>query len=79
MKNIMDFWSTVRGVHLAEILMHELPKLTELLQNADRKQYTERIHKDTLCVFLEEEIRKGAKYVTHTEVDNDYILVIMEK
>lgn len=79
MKNIMDFWSTLRGVNLAEILIRELPKLTDLMQNVEKKQYTERIRKDTLCIFLEEEIRKGAKYVTHTEVDNDYILVIMEK
>jgi hypothetical protein len=31
----MDFWSTVRGVHLAEIVTRELPKLVKELKRAN--------------------------------------------
>ena len=33
--NRMDFWQTIRGVRLADIIQRELPKLTEELKRAN--------------------------------------------
>ena len=72
----MDFWSTVLGHHLAEVLIRTLPKLA----GEEKKQYCRTCgatNQAILSVF-EEEQKKGSRLVTSMPTSNNQVVLVFE-
>lgn len=79
----MDFWDTIRGNHLADVLIRHLPKLTEALNDLQkpvkRTQHAQVVDKDAVATYLNEEFEKGRVFVSATQLDFKEVLVITEE
>lgn len=69
----LTFWDTIRGNHLADILIRELPKLTK-----KKAQYAETMADAEVPAFLAERIGAGERYINHFSYNGE-TTVIMEK
>lgn len=69
----MDFWNTVLGHHLADVLIHYLPKLAE----QKREQYIIKTDVANFEKVVREEIAKGNRYITNT-TDGTHAIFIFE-
>lgn len=76
----MSFWETVKGNHLADVLMHTLPDIAEVLQEkrVEREQYVKKVAHGFLEDYITTEIELGRRYVDAIPVGNHF-LVVMEK
>ena len=73
MRNAMNFWDTIRGVHLADTLIRILPKMEESLSTiakGKRKQHASVVYKESLQEFLNDEFANGRVLVSMTAIDN---------
>lgn len=69
----VTFWDTIKGQQLAEILIRELPKLTN-----SKEQYTENMPDEEVHYFLEKKLKAGERYIGHYSYGG-MITIIMEK
>lgn len=74
----MSFWETIQGHHLADVLIHNLPKI------ADREQYSIRVSEVEKFDVIEKEIRNGSKFMTEVKDRSNHslsnvVLLIFEK
>lgn len=69
----VTFWDTIKGQQLAEILIRELPKLTN-----SKEQYTENLPDEEVHYFLEKKLKAGKRYIGHYSYGG-MTTIIMEK
>ena len=69
----MNFWDTVLGLRIAEMLEEFLSKKNNSVQ------YTLTVDKDNVEKALKEELKKGSKYVNLVEAYPNRIILIFEK
>lgn len=76
----MDFWDTIRGHNLADILIRTLPKLAAK-EDKGTEQYTELLSSPYDAMdFVAKEVAYGNKYVGHlASGEKGGVLVIMER
>ena len=72
----MDFWSTVLGQHLANVLINCLPKLT-----VEKEQYVVTCGATNAAILLitKKEYEKGARVVSAIPTQNNQVAIIFEK
>lgn len=69
----MSFWDTVKGQHLADVLIRFLPSMA-------KEQYTKDFSdKKEMEFYIKERIAQGERYVTHFCHDDGSAFLIMEK
>lgn len=70
----MGFWETMKGNHLADVLMQCLPEL------AGREQYSiELLDMEKMQKYVAEHLAKGERYIQHIVNADGTIFLIMEK
>jgi hypothetical protein len=78
----MNFWDTVMGHNLAEVLIRNLPKIADSLNNLQkpvkRTQHAKVVDKDAVATYLNGEFEKGYVFVSATPLDFKEVLVITE-
>lgn len=70
----MNFWETIRGHHLADVLIRCLPEIAE----KKKEQYVKRVNLTLFETSILEEIQKGNCYINH-QVIGDEVILIFEK
>lgn len=74
---MMNFWDTVLGNRLAEVLIRTLPELTEKMTK--KEQYGAVVSNDEVVGYIWERLQKGEHYVTYMQKDDGHMFVIMER
>ena len=75
----LNFWDTLRGNNLADTLIRELPKITDLLKGKEEKeQFIVTISRREVPLYIKEQLMLGRRYMDCIDVGNGDVLIIME-
>ena len=77
----LNFWETVRGNHLADTLIRELPKITDLLKGKEeeKEQFIVSLPRNEVHSFIADQLAMGRRYLDSIDGDNGNVSVIIEK
>lgn len=70
----MDFWNTVLGNNLAQVLIYTLPKLAE-----KKQQYGTVVSNDEVVDYIDKRLQAGERFVTSFPKGEDATYIIMEE